>query len=323
MTHQKIKNFISTFGVFGSLASIIALIIIFIPKSNTLELSATTSLIENLTDYQLNDPDLKAKYFYKGDTIANLWKAVIEFENKSEETFVISDKLRNIIVDSLEFNMSEGVIMIDKKTISEDFPNNTKITDGGKSLCLNFEQWRPGEKLKMFIYFQVKDTVNVKDNIFIASENRPIVNGDIKYFYENGNEKVETNNYSFIPSQVRKVAYVLMIIGLGLVEVLFIIAMISSVIGYYRRKDWRRSELLKFNQFIIKYYKDSKEERDSFLNNPRYFYLWSKYDGEEYPELDIEYNVEKGISLFFAELFTLIGLVSITIIIIDLILLFP
>jgi hypothetical protein len=154
MTQTKNKSFITTVGIFGSLASIIALIIIFLPNSNTLELSVTTSLLEKLTNNELSDPDLKATYSYKGDTINNLWKAVVEFENKSNETFVISEKYRNILEDTLKFQFEKDFQLIDKKLIFQDFPNKTHILKNGSELGFTFKQWRPTEKIKFFFYIK-------------------------------------------------------------------------------------------------------------------------------------------------------------------------
>jgi len=322
MSDKKNRSFIVAFGLLGSLASIIALIIIFIPRAKSLELSVTTSLIESLTDNQLNDPNLKAHYFYKGDTINNLWKVVVELENKSDESFVISEHVRNILEDTLRFTLSDNVKLIDTKQIIDDFPNKKFILNNGQHFGISFKQWRPYETTKYFMYVQTNDSLNLSSNIFKDAIERPIIDGDIRYYHENETNK-ESEKSSFIPNSLRMIAYVLIIVGFGIFTIAFVALFFGSIIGFYMRKKWRVNEMADYNEFINEYYKDDEKNRTECVGNPNKFIYWTKYDGVPYPELDAEYSIEKGISLFFAELFTLISIAVMLIVIFDLIRFFP
>lgn len=320
MTTKKKTNFYAMFATFGSLASIIALIIIFIPKQNSIELAVTTSLVENLTENNLNDPELTANYLFKGDTIDNLWKAVVEIENRSNKTLIISEKIRNVIDDNLKIRFEKGLTIIDIKLISQDFNNNINILNNGQVLGISFIQWRPKEKLKLYIYMQSKDSII--DNVFAITDERPIVDGDIVFYYENDDKK-NSDIYSIIPFQIRMVAYVLIIITLLLLGLFLIATSFMSLFGFYKRRIWKKRELSKFNTFIIEHYKENKKDIDLYVNNPDKFYSWSLYDGDRYPAMDFDYNIEKGFPLLFVELFSIIGIATIALVIFDLIILFP
>lgn len=321
MNTKKLITWISTVG---SIASLIGLIYIFYPlKENPIKLNFIVTSCDNLTIFNNeSEPEIKAQFEYKGNKISKLWKLNVLFKNVSEKTIIGNGQLKNIMFDNLIFFIKDSFQIIDKKMIKSEF-NHTLSILGNDTIQLSFGQWRTEEKLEYSFYITTELNDKPGIEIFYQPKDRQIIDGDILFIRETQTNKKELiTNKLGIPT--KKVTYALFIIMISISFLVFIAIIISSPIGFAKRKRWIKQYLDKYNEHINEIYSNNNNYLRKLLDKPENYTNWSSFKGEKYPK-DLAFDLE--INKFFSLLISMLAFVVLAfiqlIVVIDLIQLFP
>jgi hypothetical protein len=297
------KKLILWFGIFGSIASILSVVFIFIPKNDNIQLIVNTQSIERLTqNFEDKEPNLKVDYKFKGIEIKNLLKYNIEFQNKSKKTIIGNGNQKNILLDNFTLKLKEGYDILDYKKIKSDF-NNRIIVDSTE-VKIYFEQWRENEVLEYSFYVK---TDNAKPDTLLLQQPdfRQIIDGDILFNIKENN-KVDNKITSVFPQKIRQASYIIVLIFLGL----FILALTVSIfiipIGYINIKSWKSKNYAKYTSLVETVFSDDNYKKTRLLENPKDApqLLWEKFDGDKYPSIVTEMDkIYEPIIAFIVVLF--------------------
>ncbi|OFX55382.1 MAG: hypothetical protein A2046_02445 [Bacteroidetes bacterium GWA2_30_7] len=318
------KKIITWVSIIGSIASIIGLIYIFSPlKENTLKLDVIVSSCDNLTIFNnIKEPEIKAEFEYKGNKISKLWRLNVVFKNVSEKTIIGDGQLKNILFDKLVFYVKKEYQIIDKKMIKSDF-NHTLSILSNDTLLLSFGQWRFAEQLEYSLYVTTELNTTPGIEIFYQPKDRQIIDGDINFVRE-----IQTKEQELITNRlglpIKKVVYVLFIALSFAYLVVFLIIIVSNIIGYIRRTFWITKTLKKYNDYVSIKYIRNKDILEKYLNKPEVFYDWDDFKGNKYPNSwGLDFAHTKLIKLILTILILSILSFIYVILIFDLIQLFP
>ncbi len=317
-----IKKILTWFGIIGSVASIISLIYIFIPRDQNLKLVVMTTSFENLTqDYEKSEPELKVEYQYKGTKVNNLWKYNIRFINNSEKTLVGISSQKNILTDFLFFQTTANTEILDYKNLSNQFNHKTKIDSSG--IKIYFEQWRPKEYLD-YVFYVKTDKKNPKAKLFEEPNFRQIVDGDIVF----GIDKTTTEQQritQLIPLQGRQATYIISLFFTGLLIIIFTIIGFLTPFSYYKTNKWFRKNHVNFTKYIKEIFPDKLLVQDRYIQNPKTLpqNLWAKFAGEKFPDLAFDIDLRKFYQFVFVLTIFFIVDISMIVTFIDLIYFFP
>jgi len=316
------KSILTWFGIIGSVASIISLIYIFIPRDSNLKLSVLTTSIENLTqNSEKTEPELKVEYQYKGTKIKNLWKYNIRFLNNSDKTLVGVSSQKNILTDYLSFKEISGLEILDYKNINNQF--NHKLVFDSTGVKIYFEQWRPNEYLD-YVFYVKANSNNPNPTLFEQPNFRQIVDGDIDFGIEqkNGDEKRITQ---IIPTQGRQATYVISLIFTGLFIIVFTIFVFLTPFSYYKANKWYKKNHIDFIQFIRETFPDKIDMQDKYILKPKDLpkHVWQKFKGEKFPDLSVDLDLKKFYQFVITVTILMIIDLSLIVTFIDLIYFFP
>ena len=317
------RRLLTILTIIGSIASIIALIIIFLPKYNIATLDIKCISIENLTDIEKNnEPEFTTKFQYKGQPINRLWKVNVQLVNTSEKTFVGKGKIQNTLVDTIEFFVKPGLQIIDKKNLKSDFEHWLGIKSN-YTVQLTFAQWRKLESIEYSFYIK-SDTIKLlPDEIFYQPNERQLLDGEIRFIKsENHSERLLFTD--FIPKQIKKSIYIIILIFLGLMIIVFFGFLIVNPIGFSKRKSWMRKYYESYKLYIDEKFPKNKELIERFKYNPENNRDWARFPYPKYPDdLTFDFGNKDSWSFLFAMLFSLLFLFSMIIIFVDLFQLIP
>lgn len=321
MNYKKIITWISTVG---SIASLLGLIYIFFPlKENPIKLNFIVTSCDNLTVFNNeSEPEIKAQFEYKGNKITKLWKLNVLFKNVSEKTIIGNGQLKNIMFDNLVFFIKDSYQIIDKKMIKSEFNHNLSIL-GNDTIHLSFGQWRTEEKLEYSFYITTELNDKPGIEIFYQPKDRQIIDGDILFIREtpNNNKELVTNKLG-IPT--KKVIYALFLLMISISLLVIIGMIISTPVGYVKKKKWLKLYLNSYNEHVNDLYSNNKKVLQQLFNKPESYANWSSFNGKKYPK-DRIFDLE--INNFFALLITMLVFGVLTfvelIVVIDLIQIFP
>ncbi|HEY4785308.1 MAG TPA: hypothetical protein VIH57_04635 [Bacteroidales bacterium] len=317
------RKLLTILTIVGSIASIIALIIVFLPKHNISTLDIKYISIENLTDIEKNnEPEFTTNFEYKKQPINRLWKVNIELLNTSDKTFVGKGKLQNMLVDTLQFFLRPGFQIIDKKKISGDFEHwfGVKSND---TIQITFAQWRQNESIKYSLYIK-SDTINqIAEDLFYQPKERQLLDGEMR-FIKSENKDNDTLVTDAFPKQIKKAVYIIILIFLGLMIFVFFGILVMNPIGFSKRISWLKNYRPAYQDFIDKEFEKNKELRKKYKYNPENFYNWTKFSYPKYPnDLMFDFGSKNFSSFLLAMIFSIVFQFSMIIIFIDLIEFFP
>lgn len=319
---MNIKSILTWFGIFGSVASIISLIYIFIPLNSNLKLSVLTTSIENLTQSsEKTEPELKVEYQYKGAKIDNLWKYSIRFINNSDKTLVGVSAQKNILTDYLTFKEFGFLEILDFKNINNQF--NHKLQYDSTGIKIYFEQWRPNEYLD-YVFYVKANTNNPNPILFSQPNFRQIVDGDIVFGIEQKNGEVKRIT-QIIPIQGRQAIYVICLIFTGLFIIFFTIYVFLTPFSYYKASKWYKKNRIDFIQFIKETFPEKIDIQNKYILKPKELpkHLWQKFKGEKFPDLSVNLDLNKFYQFVITVTIFMIIDLSLIVTFIDLIYFFP
>jgi hypothetical protein len=268
----------------------------------------------------LSEPEIKAKFEYKGTEILRLWRVNILFENISNKTIVGSGQLKNIINNNLTFYISPDFQVIDNKLIKSDFNHKLQIV-GLDTIQISFGQWRSGEQLRYALYIRTDSIKAPSLEIFNQPPDRQIIDGDIIFTNKEDVKKKQLLTDSLgIP--IKMVSYVLGIITYSIIILFILIMFVSNIGGFILRKSWYKKYFSSYTDHIKK---TSKQDFiQHYIDNPQEYTDWKKFNGKEYPtEWGLDFNIIKTISFVAVEFFLLIITFAQIVILLDIIQLFP
>ncbi|MDX9847673.1 MAG: hypothetical protein RBT74_11890 [Tenuifilaceae bacterium] len=316
------KKLLTWFGIIGSLASIVSLAYIFMPKERNLKLLVISLYQERLVqDVQKKEPDLRVEYSYKGIKIENLWKYNIRFINPSEKTLIGTSSQKNILTDYLTLYLKEGYEILDYKLIQSGF--NHKLLVDSLQIRLTFEQWRKDEFLDYTFYIRAVDSLPDLCP-FDEPKFREIVNGDIIFTKINlQDEKKKITEV--IPPQGLKVAYIISLAFYGLFVFLITITFFLSIASYYQINRWYKRFYEEYIQFIKDNFPDNVSFKKKHIDNPKGLpaNLWAGFRGERYPNVSIDLEVRNFYKFVLIEIILATVSISMLVTFIDLIYMFP
>jgi len=298
-----LKKLILWFGIFGSIASILSVVFIFIPKNENIELIVNTQSIERLTqNFEDKEPNLKVNYKFKGIEIKNLLKYNIEFQNKSKKTIIGNGNQKNILLDNFTLKLKEGYDILDYKKIKSDF-NNRLIVDSTE-VKIYFEQWRENEVLEYSFY--VKTDIAKPDTLLLQQPDfRQIIDGDILFNIKE-TDKSDNKITSVFPQKIRQASYIIVLIFLGLFILALTISIFIIPIGYVNIKNWKSKNYKKYSNLVETVFADDIDKKTRLLENPNDApqLFWEKFDGDKYPSIVTEMDkVYEPIIAFILVLF--------------------
>jgi hypothetical protein len=318
------KKTLFWFGAIGSIASIISLLIIFIPiNDDNINISINTIDLEKLTQSTEEiEPELKVEYKYKNQEINNLWKYNIQLENKSKKTIIGIGNLKNLLTDNLTLLINDNYEILDFKKTKSDFSNNIVIKDS--LIMISFEQWRPNEIVQYTFY--VKSNLKTPTPIILSKLSfRQIVNGDISFSYQNPDDK-NIKITEIIPVEFLQVGYVISIIFSLLFIGIITIFLVKYPFSIYKINKWKKKNYSKYSELIKRVITNDSEKLNLLLRspdkNPEVF--WKSFPGDKFPDVSVNItndNKPYQLGIFFSV--TLIIYFSLIITIIDLIYIFP
>ena len=281
------KKLILWFGIFGSIASILSVVFIFIPKNDNIQLIVNTQSIERLTqNFEDKEPNLKVDYKFKGIEIKNLLKYNIEFQNKSKKTIIGNGNQKNILLDNFTLKLKKGYDILDYKKVKSDF-NNRLIVDSTE-VKIYFEQWRENEILEYSFY--VKTDIVKPDTLLLQQPDfRQIIDGDILFNIKETN-KADNKIINVFPQKIRQASYIIVLIFLGLFILALTISIFIIPIGYINIKNWKSKNYIKYTNLVETVFSDDIDKKTRLLKNPKDApqLLWEKFDGDKYPSIVTE-----------------------------------
>lgn len=324
---MKFWNFIKTFGaIIGLISSIITIIVFAIPRDKQPELSVFIQSIENLAINSVNksEPDIVAQYYYKKVPISNLWKISIRIQNTSSKTLVGIGSQKNIVYDSLTILFTKKAKLLESKLINSNFDH--RFVKSSNSFSFKFEQFRENEYLDYCFYYQIDSTATKLDTIIYLPANRQIIDGNIKVLFEVNEKKTLITEY--IPKSIRRVAYVMTMIILGISILVVLIFIFSSIYGFYVRKIWYKKFGRQFYDFIKinkKKFKNSSLSLEKLYKNPDQIYPieWNDFEGEKYNNIGLDFNIDNILTFALIQIIFLFFTFANLIVFIDLIQFFP
>jgi len=317
------KRILTWLGIIGSVASLISLIYFFIPTNKTLNIEVRTISLENLTNTgNKSEPELQIIYKYKNQDIQNLWKYSIIMTNASNKTLIGVGPQRNILADYLTLNLKKGFIVLDKKLIHSDF-NNRIITLDSTKIGLAFEQWRSNESVEYTFY--IKSDQKIPDKLPFAEPSiRQIIDGDILFKYLNPNDQTKMVT-RVLPYQVLRMAYSMSFIILFFIITLFAGVVLLFPLSFYRTKNWHKNHFNNFTTFIKEKFQANVATQKIYLDNPKSLpiNIWKEFKGEKFPYTPVDFDIKKFYQFVLLETLLTLICISLIIIFIDLVYMFP
>lgn len=317
---MKFKQLIVWFGIVGSIASIVSLLFIFIPRNENITLTINTQEIERLTqNFEEAEPDLKVNYKFKGIEIKNLWKYTIQFQNKSRKTIIGNGNQKNILTDNLTLNLKQGYNVLDYKKLKSDF--NSHLNIDSTKVNIFFEQWRENELLEYSFY--VKTDVSIPDTLLLEQPKfRQIIDGDIVFNQNNGNKREKVTEV--IPQKFRLAGYVVSLIFLTLFIIVLTMFLFLTPISFYKVRKWKMENYENYKTLIEDVFQDATSKKDRLLENPSHVTdeIWEKFDGEKFPNVSVQIGMTKLYQPLIAVVILSIIVLSLTITFLELIHLF-
>lgn len=278
------KKIILWFGIFGSIASIVSLLFIFIPSDNKIQLLINTQSVERLTqNFEKKEPNLKVNYQFKGLEIKNLWKYNIQFQNKSKKTIIGSGNQKNILTDNLSLILKQGYEILDYKELKSDF--NSSLRVDSTDVKIYFEQWRKNEILEYSFYVKT-NKINPDSLLLKQPKFRQIIDGDISFnLQDNGVDKYKITRV--FPDKIRQASFILIMIFLGLFILISVFLIVFIPLVFVRVKNWKNKNWDNYKSIIEKVFSDDIEKREKLLEDPNYApeFFWEKFDGNRYPSI--------------------------------------
>ena len=278
---KKILN--NIFQIVSFLAAIVAIIAFYFQfqeKKPTLEIRNISS--EKLTDLP-NIDHLKATYVFKNDTVKSLWKLHYIISNSGDAIIIGEGNNKNIIKESLKYEINKGFKIIDYIVTNKDFP--FEVYNSDEIIEMKFLQWKPDEKFEL-IFFVEQTSPNSIPNITL--NDREIINGSVKYSTLYKALNVKRSLFNRLPSLIREVLWWISLIIYSSLVVVIPMFLISEILKYIRYKNWFRKNKSTYNEWIQKLITDKKltEYKDP-RNLPAS--LWNSYNNTkpDLPDLDL------------------------------------
>lgn len=316
------KKLLTWFGIIGSVASIVSLLYIFIPRDENIKLEVVAIDKESLTqDYRHIEPDLLAEYRYKGEKVKNLWKYHFKIINKSNKTLIGTSAQKNILTDSLTFSLKNGYELLDFKKNHSQFSH--KLSIDSTLVKIAFEQWRPLEYIEYSFYIRVNNSN--PDNIpFKELGFRQIVDGDI-IFKDVATDVKSKHNVLNLPSRAVQSGYVISLIFIGLFVILFTIIIVLIPFSYYKTSRWYRKNFPEFVKFINTKFATNERNKNRFIDKPTSMpdHYWKDFKGQNYPNISLDFDIKKFYVLVLVIVVFVIVDFSLIIAFSDLIRMFP
>ncbi|HEY0548181.1 MAG TPA: hypothetical protein VGF13_01190 [Verrucomicrobiae bacterium] len=173
------KNITFWFGVIGTVAALIPLVLLWLDKK---EAGVTCTIIsaDQLVP-TTSVPKLSVDYQYNGKPVTNLWRAVLRVRNTGGRTLITTPGAnKNVLAEGLTLTFPSARIF--DYDLSENQPQVAgDITSGRTVLQLKFAQWRPQEAVKVSLYLSRESNTTFA----VELNDREIVDGVVGVGKEN------------------------------------------------------------------------------------------------------------------------------------------
>ncbi|CAM3828403.1 hypothetical protein FLCU109888_03735 [Flavobacterium cucumis] len=227
------------------------------PKIEILEINN-----DNLTNIP-RIKNLTANFSYKDSVITNLWKLNAVIKNVGSKTIIGKGTNKNIIENHIGFKLNEGFRLIDFNIAKAQFPN--EIKKDSNSVRLFFSQWREDEQIDVTIY--AEQISNASSELKIIGDERDIVDGEITYRKINQQVNQRKNLADYLPESISAVLLWIGIIVYALCSLILPFGMIYEVYKYFMFGSWKRKWNSKFNENILRLYKEKELAKIYSPNN--------------------------------------------------------
>lgn len=313
--------------IIGFLGSIATLFLFVYPPKENINLQVSYNSFENLTTREnISEPEIRADYFFKGEKIENLWKVVVSLTNISDKTIIGKGSQKNILPDSLTLLIKNNFLLIDKKKIMADFNHSLNIVNNN-IIYLTFDQWRKSEKLIYCFYIQSLNNGKLESGFIEQPDARQIIDGDITFKIYNQSGTQSSLLTDLLPLLAKRIGYIFGLLFILLVDVIFILVVFQAPTSFYKKKNWYKRYYDSFKTFVNNKYKDKDQAIfiSGLIKNPAQLNkkVWSEFEGKEYPDPFLDFDVKKPFSFFMTEIVCIIFSLSLLILLMDLVQYFP
>jgi hypothetical protein len=266
----------------------------------------TVHSVECLTESsksEQTEPKLKARYYFDGKQIDNLWKVGVTLRNDSSETLVGKGELKKIIDEhGLVFQLRNGLQIIDAKKYYQDF-NHSLIIQSNKRILITFWQWRANEKITYFFYIRTEERRPIIKGIFKEPKVRPIIDWDTVFVIDE--DKVnESDGKEKYESLLKMWGSLMVLFFIALFGGFWAYAMLLRPFCFFKIKMWKSKNYERYQKFLLQKYGGTAKQYARLLNDPVKMDedMWEGFDGEKYPEVNkgVEFD-QKWYQVFFPE----------------------
>lgn len=270
--------------------------------SDNTQIKCEYSYIENLTKENLKDDNSKIEsvFYFQGEEIKNLWRGQIRFINSSNKTILGEGINKNIMNDSICFEVSNGFHMIDKDLISSDFTHYLNINDN--YISIHFSQWRKGEILEYYLYFTT-DSMRFDPESFLSEfKKRQLEEGNIIFLINDKSKQKKTID-KILPTNLVYISNVLILLILLLIFVGQIIGVLYIIRDYNKWLKWLKNNRLEYVKFIkTKNLGYTESKISQIIKNPNTLSSkdWEGFIGEKFPKLNLNVRISNIIEFLVA-----------------------
>lgn len=234
------KNIVTIITLVAAVVGVLSFI--YQVKSNNPKLEILEISNDNLTNLP-RVRNLKSSFHYKDSLITNLWKLNTSIKNISSKTIIGKGNNKNIIDNSLTFNLNNGFKLIDFNINNSDFPNTINIKNN--EVQFMFNQWRKDEKIDITIY--AEQILSKDKELKLLMNEREIIDGLITYRKVNQPLEKDSKLIDFLPTPLKSILFWIGMIFYGFIILLLPIGFAVETNKYLSYQKWKRIWLSEFN----------------------------------------------------------------------------
>ena len=236
----------------------------------------------------MNEPELKAQYFYKESYVKNLWKVIVTMENVSKKTLIGVGQHKNILYDSLKLNINPTVLLLDTRLISADFWHQMRIETSQFNILFN--QWRKNEKIKYSFFYQAINSKIVDKQILQAPTARQIIDGEFVFDIVLPNQleldNKGTSQFIFSPL-LTKIGYFIAVFLGGSITLVILLMLTVSPFEYYKVQQWKKKNYKNYLNYIGNKFKIDSDQYLTYREEPTELpnQYWEEFEGANFPNI--------------------------------------
>ena len=263
-----LKFLVSIVAIFAGIATIIGFYTQYTSHNPIIEIKSVTT--DKLTDLP-NVDGLKAHFLFKDSTVNSLWKLNYIISNSGNEVIIGEGNKKNIIKDSLTFQLPENFKILDFYISNSGFPFEKNYTKN--KIRLKFMQWKPNENFDLAIY---AEQLNNSKGPLLTTDDREIIGGTVNYTTLQKVKEEIKPLFLYLPKFLQPIFWWFGFISFGLVIIVIPIIWIVELIKNVKFNRWFKNYSALYNDWMNKLV-ELKKIQSSVTPKSLPKHLWSEY----------------------------------------------